>query len=82
MSSMSGGDITACQEHAARLGLMACLSKPLEFRNALEPLADMLELDNQASSSQPAAFHNLQKGRLGRRVKKTFGHRRSRARYA
>ena len=58
---MSGGDITACQEHAARLGLMACLVKPLEFGTLLNLVADVLDLANQASSSQPAAFHNDQK---------------------
>src|SRR6478672_12617175 len=77
---MSGGDITACQDQAARLGLMACLVKPLEFGTLLNLLAELLDLANQAANSQLAANH--QKGRLGVGVKKAFGHRRSSARYA
>ena len=57
---MTGWDITACQEHAARLGVIACLSKPIEFGTLLNLLADILELANQASSIQPAAFQNHQ----------------------
>jgi len=77
---MSGGDITACQDQPARLGLMACLVKPLEFGTLLNLLAELLDLANQAANSQLAANH--QKGRLGVGVKKAFGHRRSSARYA
>ncbi len=28
---MTGGDVNTCEEQAARLGLMACLSKPIDF---------------------------------------------------
>ena len=52
---MTGWDLTACEKHAARLGLIACLSKPIEFAQLLGLLADLLALENREFSVQRAA---------------------------
>jgi DNA-binding NtrC family response regulator len=49
---MSGSDVTAWEDHAARLGLVACLPKPIEFGTLVGLIADILDLENQASRHQ------------------------------
>jgi DNA-binding NtrC family response regulator len=80
---MSGWEVAKCEEHAARLGLIACLPKPIEFGALVGLLAELLDLANQSSSFQRAAFANHQAtNTLEPRVNKTFRNKRSHVYYA
>ena len=57
---MTGWDITACEEHAAWLGVIACLSKPIEFAQLLGLLANLLAMEHQESGVHRAALSRPQ----------------------
>lgn len=79
---MMSGELTSCEEHAGRLGLIACLAKPIEFGTLLNLLTDVLDLERRTPSMRPAAFpfHLLRE--VAPRVRKALHKRRSRVEYA
>jgi DNA-binding NtrC family response regulator len=44
---MTGGDVNVCEEQAERLGLMACLSKPIDFAQLRVLLEEVLKDEGQ-----------------------------------
>lgn len=49
---MSGWDVKSCEEQTARLGLMACLPKPIDFSKLRLLIQEVLDGDKQRNSVQ------------------------------
>ncbi len=54
---MSGWNIKSCEEQAARLRLMACLPKPIDFSQLRTLLHEALGEDKEADSVQRVVHH-------------------------
>jgi two-component system OmpR family response regulator len=54
---VSGWDVKSCEEQTARLGLSACLSKPIDFSRLRELLHEVLDDDQQGHSIQRVVRH-------------------------
>ncbi|MBA2253064.1 MAG: response regulator [Nitrospirales bacterium] len=54
---MSGWDVKSCEEQAARLGLIACLPKPIDFSRLRALLHEVLDDEKQGNLVQRVARH-------------------------